>query len=118
MTLSLLLIYLASSIRLGSIHQLFHAEKITELHTVEKETDPCHKSIYHHQKEKGCEHKSHITQNTKCPFCEHNANSKTILDAQFLLSDYIKPTELILSFQRENLSFFNSQTQGRSPPQV
>lgn len=118
MTLSLLPIYTASTIRLDSIHQLFHAENITELHTAEKETDPCHKNIYHQQKSKGCEHKSHITQSTKCPFCEHSANSKTILDEQTTLSHFVTQDVLIEFFQETDHSYFNSEITGRSPPLV
>lgn len=118
MTLSLLLIYVASSIRLDSIHQLFHAENITELHSVEKETNPCHRNIYHQQNGKGCEHKSHLTQNSKCPFCEHSTNSKTILTEQIELSSHLQQTDLGVCFQEGDHSFFNAQSTGRSPPQV
>ena len=117
-TLCLLLIYIASSVRLDSIHQLFHAENISELHSAEKETNPCHKNIYHQEKGKGCEHKSHITQNSKCPFCEHSANSKTILETQIALSEPFHQIDLVIFFQERDCFVFNSQTTGRSPPQV
>lgn len=118
LTLVLLLVYAASALRLNSIHQLFHAEKITELHSAEKESDPCHKNIYHQQKESGCEHKSHITENTKCNFCEYSGGFKEIL------SDRLNPTVSFAalnpdSFYKEEIYLlYLYRGEGRGPPKA
>lgn len=116
-TLGLLLIYLASSLRLDSIHQLFHVEDITELHSAEKEQDPCHKNIYHQQKESGCAHKSHITQNNKCPLCEHSTSAKVILSAEGDFEACLPSRVFEYSFSEAIPDEMNCRTSGRSPPQ-
>jgi hypothetical protein len=70
----LLTLYAAASLKVDSFHELFHAQELKELHSTEQENNPCHKSVYHQQAENGCEHKSHITENTKCPLCEFNVS--------------------------------------------
>ena len=116
---SLLAVYAASSLRLDSIHQLFHAENITELHSVEKEGDPCHKNIYHQQKASGCEHKSHIIQNTKCPVCEYNnTNPKEFFPDQSDVTQYFESTELKIYFQEGHSSNNCFCVSGRGPPCV
>ena len=118
-TVLLLLVYTASSLRLDSIHQLFHVEDITELHSVEKESDPCHKNIYHQQKASGCAHKSHITQNTKCTICEYNnANSKEILSGQDTAIQLFQSAELKIYFNEGSLSSYTIRISGRGPPRV
>jgi hypothetical protein len=118
LTLVLLLVYAASSLRLDSIHQLLHAEDITELHSAEKESDPCHKNIYHQQKETGCEHKSHITENTKCSFCEHNGGFKEILTDRIEVSVSFQTPISDLFNHEEILSPYLHPGAGRSPPKA
>jgi hypothetical protein len=75
----LLALYAAAALKVDSIHELVHANEFAELHSVEQENNPCHKSIYHQEAEKGCEHKSHITENTKCPLCEYSSSIDELL---------------------------------------
>ena len=63
----LLLIYSAGSIHLEAIHNLFHAHEV--LHSSQLEKDPCHRAVYHHEKD-SCKHKSHVTEHKKCPLCQ------------------------------------------------
>ena len=117
-TLALLLLYSVSSLRIDSVHQLFHAENVTELHSAEKENDPCHKNIYHQQKESGCEHKSHITENSKCSFCEYGGGFKEILLTRFDAAITFQQS-IPESFHREeSLSPYLYRGAGRSPPQA
>jgi hypothetical protein len=75
----LLALYAAAALKVDSIHELVHANEFADLHSVEQENNPCHKSIYHQEAEKGCEHKSHITENTKCPLCEYSSSIDELL---------------------------------------
>lgn len=68
----LLALYGAATLKVDSFHELFHAQELATLHSPEQESNPCHKSVYHQQAQEGCEHKSHITENDKCPLCEFN----------------------------------------------
>lgn len=36
------------------------------LHSAEHENNPCHRSIYHHDTDHGCQHESHITSDDAC----------------------------------------------------
>lgn len=67
-------------------HDIVHAHEQAPLHTVIQEKDPCHRSIYHHDKASGCQHKTHLTGNKKCCF-----SVVTINTAQ-LISSYNVPT--------------------------
>jgi hypothetical protein len=79
----LLALYSVAALRVNSFHELFHAKEIAELHSAEQENNPCHKSIYHQQSQAGCEHKSHITENTKCPLCELNVTPDQLVENLF-----------------------------------
>ena len=83
----LLALYAAAALKVDSIHELLHAREFAELHSVEQESNPCHKSVYHQEAEKGCEHKSHITENTKCPLCEYNSSADELLTSHHSDSD-------------------------------
>jgi hypothetical protein len=39
------------------------------VHSPEQEKDPCHRFLFHGDKEKGCSHKLHITKADKCKLC-------------------------------------------------
>ena len=116
--LFLLLVYTVSSLKLNSVHQLFHEEEIAELHSIEKENDPCHKNIYHQQKQSGCEHKSHITGSTKCPLCEHHSNSKEILTQGFADAGIFQSLVFTFHYKEKGLSSTLLSFSGRGPPQV
>jgi hypothetical protein len=64
----LLLTYLASSIKIDSYHA--HDASIIVQHQVENESDPCHRSIYHHDSYKGCRHEAHFSKYDKCPLSD------------------------------------------------
>lgn len=76
----LLVLYGAAALKVDSLHELFHTKELRELHSLEQENNPCHKSVYHHESQKGCEHKAHITENTKCPLCEFNGTPDQLVE--------------------------------------
>jgi hypothetical protein len=90
----LLALYAAAALKVDSIHELVHAREFAELHSVEQENNPCHKSVYHQEAEKGCEHKSHITENTKCPLCEYNSSVDELLTDHTTHSEEIRAIAL------------------------
>jgi hypothetical protein len=67
---ALIILYAAASLRIDSLHQYFHGDEIANLHSPEQEINPCHKSIYHQQRDNGCDHRSHVSTSSKCPVCE------------------------------------------------
>jgi hypothetical protein len=90
----LLALYAAAALKVDSIHELVHAREFAELHSVEQENNPCHKSVYHQEAEKGCEHKSHITENTKCTLCEYNSSADELLTDSSTNSEETPTTSL------------------------
>jgi hypothetical protein len=76
----LLVLYGAAAFKVDSFHAFFHAQELKELHSAEQENNPCHKSVYHQESQAGCEHKSHITENTKCPLCEYNVTPDQLVE--------------------------------------
>ena len=117
-TLVLLLVYGASSLRLDSIHQIFHAENIAELHSAKKESDPCHKNVYHQQKKSGCEHKSHITENTKCPVCEYSGSIKALVPETLNADIAFEQPIAEFFYYAQVHSPFIYRYAGRGPPQA
>lgn len=77
----LLLIYGAGSIELQSIHNLLHDH--AAMHSSEAEKDPCHRAIYHHEKD-GCHHSSHVSQSKKCPLCQFSFHGDEWVSAEAL----------------------------------
>jgi hypothetical protein len=92
----LLALYAAAALKVDSIHELLHAREFAELHSIEQENNPCHKSIYHQEAERGCEHQSHITENTKCPLCEYSSSADELLTCQRADSDEVVTTSLLI----------------------
>jgi hypothetical protein len=60
----------AIGLQINSIHHFLHSEhENAALHTAAAENDPCHRSIYHHEKE-ACKHRSHLYQSETCELCQ------------------------------------------------
>jgi hypothetical protein len=65
-----LLFLYAIGLQINSIHRFLHNEhENAVLHTIAAENDPCHRSIYHHEKE-ACKHRSHLHQSETCELCQ------------------------------------------------
>ena len=61
----LLALYLAS----GTGYELFHEHQSFLSHSAEEENDPCHRAIYHVEKDNACKHEWHLSKNEKCGDC-------------------------------------------------
>ncbi|HCM75542.1 MAG TPA: hypothetical protein DIS90_04125 [Cytophagales bacterium] len=69
--LFLLMLYLVGTVEIGSFHAILHnTQDESKLHSKVNETNACHQSVYHNQKGKNCEHKSHVVANKKCAMCQ------------------------------------------------
>jgi hypothetical protein len=64
----LLAVYATGAIGIDLFHHSLHDHSDKALHTEEAEKDPCHLSIYHLDKEDGCDHKTHLTKAEKCKY--------------------------------------------------
>lgn len=111
----LLLVYFIGTLEFNSIHSLFHSEHIEELHSAENEKEACHQAIYHYAKT-GCEHKTHIVPNDKCPLCHLNIHPEqaiTVMTWKDVITLDSKPgTVLSVYF----LIPFDNNLRARAPP--
>jgi hypothetical protein len=69
LTLLLLVLYIASSSNLEILHSIVHEHDIAIAHSEEQEKDPCHRLVYHNDKQAGHHHDSHLFVPDKCKLC-------------------------------------------------
>ena len=120
LTASLLLcVYLVGTSELTSLHALLHeSREQATLHSEINEANSCHRSLFHHAKEKGCDHQAHILAIRKCPLCQlsiqtfHLSGEKSLI-AVISYSE-LQPNLEANLFQGEVHSFLPS----RAPPLV
>ena len=92
----LLAFYVAGAVQIEALHLLFHTNNQQISHSEAQENDPCHRSVYHQEAEKGCGHHSHIVVTGKCELCDIIAHTDSILLStfesqahQFLTVDFV-----------------------------
>ena len=73
--LLLLVLYIAGSVEIDSLHHLVHADDHISLHSPEHEKDTCHQSIYHAGLNQGCNHPSHLSEKKECSVCDYANHS-------------------------------------------
>lgn len=113
----LLALYSAAALKVDSFHELFHAQEIATLHSPQQESNPCHRSVYHQESQKGCTHKSHLSENDKCSLCEFNFVPDQILfDDQ--PDEHVYPAQVHATCWVELAALFSEfQQKSRGPPQ-
>jgi hypothetical protein len=113
----LLLLYFTGSVQVESLHNAFHSFE-QALHSTEQEEDPCHRAIYHDEKENACEHKTHVTAVKKCPLCHVVPFSDQQLGTQYKFEVIFPADEYysdkILSEVRGDINFLPA----RAPPAI
>jgi hypothetical protein len=115
-SLLLLTIYLAGSIQVDVLHQVLHAHDNAVAHTAEQEKDACHLSVYHQQKNKGCDHDAHFVKRENCNFCHAVFHSEPIVLPHLSVKSFqfcVAATEKFKSFQ---LAEVDSHLSPRAPP--
>lgn len=66
---SMLVMYIAGTSG-QQLHQFIHAHDSLVSHSEEAEKDNCHRSIYHHDRQTGCDHPAHIVLGDTCALCD------------------------------------------------
>jgi len=94
--------YLAGNAVYGFIH-LLHGHQTLISHSADQEKDPCHRAIYHFEKENICKHNSHVATKEKCDQCYIFFHSDQMFvrnpaipsdDFEFVISGVLTPTLL------------------------
>jgi hypothetical protein len=112
--ISLLFLYFLGSSKIESLHKFFHEDVV--LHTAQDESDPCHLTLYHPQRDQGCDHTSHFVQDEKCSLCDIQFHSNPIavvgaIEQQITFN--IVATPLFIKLHIEEVDY---QFTGRAPP--
>lgn len=68
-TFVMLSLYIAGTSGVSRLHQFFHEHEVVS-HSAEQEEDPCHRALYHHDADHGCQHHAHVTASEKCDVCD------------------------------------------------
>ncbi len=114
--ISLLFLYLLGSFNVESFHSLFHQHEATVLHTEQNEADHCHITLYHQERDGGCNHDSHLVNEEKCSICDVQLNNNQLAEISTIT---FQRTFCVVSssnsFERyiEGIDF---QSPGRAPP--
>lgn len=114
----LLTLYFAGTSGIEVLHQFFHSHNHLVAHSEAQENDPCHRSIYHQETDKGCGHHSHLIIRDKCELCDLIFHTD-----QILLSTHESPA---LQFFAVDFGFYapdipvtgQSIHSSRAPPEV
>lgn len=75
---TLIVLYLAGSLQLDSLHRLLHQHDEKSVHTEELEQNACHRTVFHQATQNACDHPTHISENKKCPWCFGSVQYETI----------------------------------------
>jgi len=112
----LILLYLAGSLQLDSIHRLIHAHDESISHSVEIEQNACHRTVFHQATQNTCDHPTHLSELKKCPWCFGSVHYETILSAQDYKNDFNLSAPVYTEIQdRKELKSANPHD-SRGPP--
>lgn len=112
---SLLLLYALGSSNFQFFHSLLHEHLATELHTDQNEADPCHITLYHQDRDGGCDHDSHIVKHESCSLCHAQVPPAQIVEASLVPLPRTCSLHYfnLIAVYTEGIDF---QPSGRAPP--
>lgn len=112
----LIAFYFIGNTQVEVFHEFLHHHDSIVVHTFEAEKDPCHRSLFHRDKNDGCEHKTHLTTAYKCKLCSFFCHSDHLIVSnsfsEFTPSDCI----LISELKSVQLTGDPAQQSSRAPP--
>jgi len=119
-TLVIGILYGFGMIGLDVLHHAGHNHDHAEHHSVELESDACHRAIFHGDLSLGCEHTSHLHEvDLGCDLCDVITNRE---DVYFVSSDLSLFEEASSILEGANLAFQAQSSQSvvgiRGPPLV
>jgi hypothetical protein len=114
--LAFLFLYILGSVEIESLHGLSHEQELSQLHSAESETDPCHINLYHEQRSQGCEHPTHVTKADKCSLCDSHLHNAHILTSVGINIDSFSTIDPSIKEEPRSVEGFFSYLPGRAPP--
>lgn len=114
----LLLSYLVGTSSVEVFHQLFHNHERLTTHSPEQEKDPCHRSIFHHEKKGSCNHEAHILKIEKCPLFHPVTHNDHLVISSIACATIPSGSSTIAPLIVVELAASNDNLPSRAPPLV
>jgi hypothetical protein len=99
-----------------ALHKLFHNQEAVVVHTIDQEKNSCHRSIYHQEKEDGCQHKSHISKVDACSLCHALSHIDQIAISDSTCEFISTGVEITGKLISHHLSLIETNLPARAPP--
>ena len=117
-TVVLLFLYGVGSFPGESFHAIVHPNEVAALHSVENENDACHQSLFHADANKGCEHKTHLVNGSKCAFTQIGHQSSHVVENPPHVYDFVPVVPKLETTDIYFVSAFAGFFSSRAPPAV
>lgn len=117
-TVVLLFLYGVGSFPGESFHAIVHPKEVSALHSVENENDACHQSLFHADANKGCEHKTHLVNGSKCAFTQIGHQSLHVVENPPHVYDFVPVVPKLETTDIYFVSAFAGFFSSRAPPVV
>lgn len=114
----LLVIYVVGAIGVDLLHHYIHNHQDTEVHSSIVEKDPCHRSIFHGERENGCDHKAHFTSTEKCKVGHVIFQTQQELTRAYTRVAVTESTPVIFAYRVSLTTTSLNQPHLRGPPVV
>jgi hypothetical protein len=114
--LVVLFLYILGSAPVTILHQYIHSRNVVEAYTVEREKNPCDRSVYETGRIASCGHQAHIVKIEKCNLCGvtvHNDHVVFLASTDQHANEYFSVSARRVTAPEQNI---NSQLPARAPP--
>ena len=115
LTFALLIFYIIGTGKL-EIHSIFDDHAVAISHSEEQEEDPCHRTVYHDDWQKGCHHATHLIVSDKCQICDCAIHSDQSLVSSHIDSPVPYPIKQFITYKNNLDSYFAVISSSRAPP--
>ncbi len=98
------------------VHGFLSHHPLPDQHAAEVENDPCHISLYHQERDGGCEHDTHLVAIEKCAFCHLAFQSLHFFTLPLQADNFVKVTDLHPTDDHFGSSAAERPLSARAPP--
>lgn len=117
--LILLILYISASTSIDLLHAVLHDDEVATIdHTEKQEQDPCHRLIYHFDKEHGCDDDSHLISTDKCQMCDIAFHGDQNVVPDLVFSDHAFSNSHFAFYKQDLDSHCAVIASSRAPPLV
>lgn len=110
------ILYLGSTSYPALLHSVVHSHETAVAHSGDQERDPCHRSIYHHDRQSGCDHDSHLIVSDKCKMCDLAFHGDQTIVPHIEISSGKFDVEYFDSYKQNLAAYRAVISSSRAPP--